>query len=130
MGMTVSKRVGELEGCMAGLQDSIESVKAEVLRVQNIEKNMAGMIDRFNLLMVQWDEQERERKGKRDGEDQPAGSSLSKEGMPMVGGRSAEGGDWVDGVGRQEYCGDAWKCPSSREMTQMVGSSGVSATSP
>ena len=52
MGMTVSERVDELEGRMAGLQDSIESVKAEVMRVQNIEKSMAGMMDRFNQSMA------------------------------------------------------------------------------
>ena len=32
MGMTVSERVGELEGRMAGLQEGLESVKAEVMR--------------------------------------------------------------------------------------------------
>ena len=52
MGMTVFERVGELDERMAGLQEGLESVKAKVMRVQNIEKNMAGMMDRFNLLMV------------------------------------------------------------------------------
>lgn len=65
MGRTVSKRVGELEGRMASLQEGLESVRAEVMRVQNIVKSMTGMMVRFNLLMAQWDEQERERRGSK-----------------------------------------------------------------
>ena len=78
-----------------------------------MEKNVANLLEQFAWMRMRWEEQEqerknkerreeqeRERKGERDEEDQPAGSPLSREGTPVAGGRSGEGGDRVDVVGR------------------------------
>lgn len=69
MGVSVSERVGELEGrletCqqqierrMDGLQVRMDSLKTEFLRMQGIEKSLVTMVEQFNLLVEKWGKQE------------------------------------------------------------------------
>ncbi|XP_052170614.1 uncharacterized protein LOC127786905 [Diospyros lotus] len=109
----LTDRVGDLEMRVEGMQRSIQAVG----------KKVASLLEQFAWMQARWEEQDRERKneerreeqvrerkGKRDKEDPPASSPLTREGTPVAGARSGEG---VDGVRKQEYHGRHPEIPIS-----------------
>jgi len=103
--VNLSDQVGDLEGQIDGLYNRLDSLKSEVQKVSGIEKNMAMMMDQFALLMAHWDEQERGRKGKREGTELPQGSSSFMDGMPEVRMGRGDGDEGVGGAGRSDFKG-------------------------
>ena len=77
---------------MEGLEVGLDSMKNEFQRVQNIEKNMAVMLDQFNLLMEKWEEQEKRRKGKQSGDNKPMDSFFTSGVTLNLGGKSRDVG--------------------------------------
>ena len=123
MGVTVSERVGELEGRLEsyqeqikgkieGLEVSLELMRNEFQRVQNIERNMVMMMDQLNLLMEKWEDQEKGRKGKQSEENLLVVSSLIGEATLELRERSKEVGGGFEILGRSEV--------RSRHLTMLM----------
>ncbi|KAL2476111.1 1-phosphatidylinositol-3-phosphate 5-kinase [Abeliophyllum distichum] len=82
----------------------LETVKSEIHRVQNIEKNMVTMIEQFSCLMTKWDAQERDRKGKDFRKNKLSKFTLSSGVFPGCKGRSRKVGNRGEGQWRLDIC--------------------------